>query len=270
MKTIMLPIHEDDDAEARMRAALDLARAHGAHLRCLQVTPFNAYIASDAFGGVFVLPGLIDAVNREMERLRADTEARLVREDISWSYEHCEGDPAAAIVDRSPLADLIILSPALRQAHPGDALPLAGDVAIHARTPVLTVPPSVTGFDVATRALVAWNGSPEAASALKAALPMLRLASAVVIATVAEADRDSSPPVDACEYLSRHGLKAETEAVAPGRGTIADALLAARDHCDAGYVVMGAYGHTRLREFILGGTTRQMLRDCPVPILMAH
>jgi nucleotide-binding universal stress UspA family protein len=270
MKTILLPIHDDAGAEARLQVALDLARAHSAHLSCLQVTPLTAYVASDSFGGVFVMPDLIDAVSAHEAKLRADTEARLGREDVAWSYEHGDGDPAATIVDRSSLADLIVLSAALREPRPSDPLPLAGDVAIHARTPVCVVPATASGLDVAGKALVAWNGSAEAAAALKAALPMLRLATSVVIATVAEPSEDSLPPLDAAEYLSRHGVKAELLPLERGRGSIADTLLAARDRAGAAYVVMGAYGHSRMREFILGGVTREMLRGSPTPLFLAH
>lgn len=270
MKTILLPIHADDGAEARLQVALDLARAHGAHLACLQVTPLNAYVALDAFGGAYVLPDLVDVVNKQEAELRATTEARLAREDVSWSYEHGDGDPAATIVDRSSLADLIILSPALREPRPTDPLPLAGDVAIHARTPVCVVPTAARSFDVGGKAFVAWNGSAEAAAALKAALPMLRLAGSVVIATVAEPSEDMLPPLEACEYLSRHGVKAELLAIERGRGSIADALLAARERVAASYVVMGAYGHSRMREFVLGGATREMLRGSPTPLFLAH
>lgn len=269
MKTILLPIHEDDGANARMQAALDIARAHGAHLNCLQITPLTAYVVTDSFGGVFVMPDLIDVINKQEAKLRTETEAQLAREDVPWNYEHCDGDPAATIVDRSSLADLIVLSPALREPHPSDPMPLAGDVSIHARTPVLVVPASAKGFDVTAKAFVAWNGSPEAAHALKAALPMLRLASSVVIATVAEPNDEYLPPLAACEYLSRHGVKAELLAVEP-RGSTGDALLAARDRIGAGYVVMGAYGHSRMRELVLGGVTRQMLRQSPVPMFLAH
>jgi nucleotide-binding universal stress UspA family protein len=270
MKTILLPIHEDDGSEARLQVALDLARADGAHLDCLQVTPFNAYVASDMLGGVFVLPDLIDAVNEQVSKLRSATEARLSREDVSWSYGHLDGDPALTIVDRSTLADLIILSPALREPKPGQPLPIAGDVAIHARTPVMVVPMAARGFDVSARAMVAWNGSPEAANALKAALPLLRRASAVDIVTIDEGDADTLPPTDACEYLARHGIKSQLSDVALQGRSVADALLAERERSGAGYIVMGAYGHSRFRELVLGGVTREMLRRCSVPILLAH
>ncbi len=270
MKTILLPVHADDGSEARLQVALDIARAGGAHLDCLQVTPFNAYVAADIFGGVFALPGVLDAVNKQVAAARAGTEARLAREDVRWSYRHFDGDPARTTVDQSLLADLIILSPALREPLPDESVSVAGDIAIHARSPVLVVPASATGFDVAAPAMIAWNGSPEAANALKAALPLLRFASAVVVATVTEAEAASLPSTEAAEYLSRYGIKAELREVRPGRAGIAGALLAEAERSGAGYVVMGAYGHSRFRELILGGVTRDMLRNSRVPLLLAH
>lgn len=92
----------------------------------------------------------------------------------------------------------------------------------------------------------------------------------MVIATVEEPHSGFLPPLDACEYLSRHGVKAELLAIERGKASTADALLTARDRTGAGYVVMGAYGHSRMREFVLGGVTREMLRGSPVPMFLAH
>lgn len=270
MKTILLPIHEDSGAEARLQVALDLVRAHSGHLDCLQITPLNAYVVADAFGGVFVLPSLIDVVNEQVDKLRTETKARLAREDVSWDYRHCDGDPAITIVDASTLSDLIVLSPALRQPGPSEPLPIAGDVAVHARTPVLTVPTSATRFDPAGRVMIAWNGSAEAANAVKAAVPLLKQASAVEIVTIDEGDADTLPPTDACEYLARFGMKPHLRDVSLEGRSVADALLAERERLGAGLVVMGAYGHSRVRELVLGGATRAMLSRCPVPILLTH
>lgn len=270
MKTILLHIHDDTAGEARLQAALDLARAHYGHLICVQVTPMTAYVATTEFGGVFVLNDVVDAVRKMEDRLRAETEARLARENISWSYEHYDGEPAATLVARAGLADVVVLSRCLRQPDIGAPEPLAGDVAVHASTPVLAVPPDSNGFDARGRALVAWNGSTEAANALKGALPMLRQASAINIVTLTQ-DRDRFfPAIDACEYLSRHGLKSELHEVARDGRATGEALIQALAGIGGDYVVMGAYGHSRAREFLLGGVTRHMLAHCPVPMLLAH
>lgn len=269
MKTILLPIHADDAFESRMQVALDLARTFDGHLNCLQITPLTAYVATDSFGGVYVLNDVIDAVQKHEDELRERTEARLARENVPWSYEHLDGDPATTIVARSRLADIVVVSRALREPKPGEPQPLAADVAIHARTPVLAVPAGMKGFIPSGTALVAWNGSPEAAYALKCSLPLLKLASEIHVVTIAEAFGDLIPAREAGEYLSRHGLKAEIHDVDRDE-SVGETLLAALEEIGGDYVIMGAYGHSRARELVFGGVTRRMLKDCPVPLVLAH
>jgi nucleotide-binding universal stress UspA family protein len=271
MKTILLYVHDDAGGEARLQAALDLARAHDGHVTCLQATPLAAYVAGDFFGGAYVMPDLLDAVNEHERKLRAGIEARLSRENVSWSYEHADGQPAATIVARAGLADVVVLSRCVRLPKPNQPEPLAGDVAVHASTPVLAVPPDAKGFDACGAAVVAWNGGVEAANALKAAMPMLRQATAINVVTVGEEDEDGAfPATDACEYLARYGLKPELHEVVRHGRPVGDRLLDTLDAIGGDYLVMGAYGHSRAREFVLGGVTRRMLADCPVPLLLAH
>ena len=117
--------------------------------------------------------------------------------------------------------------------------------------------------------MVAWDGSLESSHALRLTLPMLAPAAAVHVVTVTESHTEF-PATDACHYLARHGIEAELhEWSREGRSTAA-ALLAAASNLSASYIVMGAYGHTRLREAVLGGATRDMLQTSPFPLLMAH
>ena len=117
--------------------------------------------------------------------------------------------------------------------------------------------------------MIAWDGSLEASHALRMTLPMLLRASAVHVVTVTEGHREF-PATDAARYLARHGIEAELHGwPAEGRST-AEALNTAADRLSAAYAVMGAYGHTRLREAVLGGATRDMLHEAGVPLLMAH
>ena len=270
MKTILLYVHDDAGAEARLQAALDLARSQSGHIACLQVTPLDLYVANDIFGGVFVMPDLIDKVNEQAAKLRSDTEARLTREGVSWSYEHCDGPPAAVIVSRASLADVVVLSRSARLPKGNEPDPLAGEVALHVSTPVLAVPPDAKSFDPCGTAVVAWNGSVEAANALKAALPMLRQADTIKMVTIREDDDPTFPATDGCEYLARHGLKAELHEVPRHDRSVGDRLLQSIADLGADYVVLGAFGHSRAREFVLGGVTRRMLTESPVPLVLAH
>src|SRR3546814_9870502 len=151
----------------------------------------------------------------------------------------------------------------------GAPLPIAADVAVHARAPVLAVPPELKSFDCCGRALIAWNGSYEAAHALRSAITLLQQAQEVNIVTVDE-DADSFPATSASEYLSRHGIASELHEWQRNDRTVEDTLIQAIRGLDASYLIMGAYGRSRLRETLFGGVTKCMMSEAPVHLLCTH
>lgn len=173
------------------------------------------------------------------------------------------------MADRSRLSDLIVLSLPETGVGYGGPLSMVGDVALHVRAPVLAIPQRVRGFDCMAPAVVAWNGALEAAHALRLTLAMLRKASSVKILTVTD-DKTEFPATDACRYLARHGIESELHEWPSASRSISEALLDAARTLGGAYVVMGAYGRSRLRKSILGGTTREMLHNGGLPLLLAH
>jgi nucleotide-binding universal stress UspA family protein len=268
MKSILLYANEDEGQSARLQTALDLARAHDGRLACIQVTPYSDFVVVDSFGGAYAIPELIEELNSRREACRERLEARLRDEGVGWSWIEADGDAGQALVDHARLADVIVLNLPGRDAG-RDAMRLASDTIVHARTPVLAAPAASRSFDSFGPALVAWNGSPESCNALRAALPMLKLASAVHLATVEEEASDF-PATQGCEYLSLHGVAAELHALRPERRDVAEVIADEAARLGAAYVVMGGYGHSRFREAVLGGTSRAMLRQDKVPLLMGH
>lgn len=271
MTTILLHVQADDGQEARLQSALDLARAFEGHLICAQVTPFDSFVAGDPFGGIYAFTDVLESVREQEVAERERIEAQLAREGVSWTWLQVDGNPATLLIDQSKLADFVILSRSVADPHSVSrhALALAGDIALHARAPIVAVSPHCRGFDVADAAAIAWNGSFEAANALKAALPLLKLASKVHLIELVQ-DADRFPATDAAAYLSRHGISAEIHQRALGTEDVASALCGAVQLLRARYLVMGAYGHSRLREAVLGGATRHMLESSPVPLVMTH
>lgn len=267
MKTVLLYANLDKGLEGRLQAALDVARAFEAHITCVQVTPYDAFIMGDAFGGVYAMPSVLEEVRKTEEAHRARIDERLQREGVSWDWLRYDGAPAQVLFDRARLADLIVLN--LASDPYLDGLSLVADVALHARAPVLAVPTAVRPLDCVGPALVAWDGRVEAAHALRLALPLLAKASNVRIVTVAD-DVTEFPATDAARYLSRHGIEPEIHQWPRNGRSTAAALIDAAATLNAGYIVMGAYGQSRLREALLGGATREMLRSSPVPLLLAH
>jgi nucleotide-binding universal stress UspA family protein len=138
--------------------------------------------------------------------------------------------------------------------------------------PILVVPADYQGGMRLDRVLVCWNGGRNAARATANSIPFLRRANAVEIVTVgteASAAAETSA-ADLSRHLGRHGIKAEVKRIEPGNRKVSAAILNYAAASGAGMLVMGGYGHSRLREFILGGTTRGVLAAMTVPTLMSH
>src|SRR5688572_23207733 len=116
-KSILVHLQSDGTVDSRLETALSLARACSAHLECLHVTPIEAYVAFDSFGGVFVMNDVIKALDEEEARLRAAIEAKLSNEDVSWSYAQTTGNVAGQLVSHAALADLLVVG---REPHKSD------------------------------------------------------------------------------------------------------------------------------------------------------
>jgi nucleotide-binding universal stress UspA family protein len=146
--------------------------------------------------------------------------------------------------------------------------PALEEIAIGSRCPVLALPKGVPMFAFDRPVLLAWDGGHESAAAMRAAVPLLALASAVHILTVREKE-DTFPAQDAACYLSRHDIHAEVHAI-ERNGTIAATIAETARELDAGLIVMGLFGKSRLRELLLGGVSRELLDKSLVPLLLAH
>jgi nucleotide-binding universal stress UspA family protein len=140
--------------------------------------------------------------------------------------------------------------------------------------PVLITPYAGKFNSVGTRALIGWNASPQAARAVHDALPLLTHASSVTVlvidAATGEAVHGEEPGADIAKLLARHGLEVTLHRVAGGGLSPGDVLLNEAAELNADLIVMGGYGHSRLREMVLGGATRTLLRQMTAPVLMSH
>jgi nucleotide-binding universal stress UspA family protein len=269
MQSILLHIYQDDGLEGRLQAALDLARAFNGHITCLHATPLEDYLAIDPLVAA-ELPEEFSGKMRDLRvKLQARIEERLQREGASWDWVHIDDLMSSALIRASVLSDIVVLSlagPALLKDEPR---PLAAKISTRAPAPVLAVPIGLQRLKLERPAVIAWNGSPEAAIALKAALPLLRLVSDVKLLEVEE-DPSRYPRDLAARYLAKHGLEAEIMQHRPIDGDIAETIRRAALALDAAFIVMGAFGHSRLREWLLGGVTRSLIQESPVPLLLGH
>lgn len=272
MKSVLVQINRDTGLEARFQAALDIVRHFEGHLSCLQIAQVEAFAALDPYGVGHMLSETISVLREAEETERKAAETRLRNEGVSWDWINETGDPARMIADHSWLADLVVVSSPAKEWLPRlDSPPTAAEVLVRSRAPVLVVPEESRGVDCTAPVAIAWNGSPESCAAIRAALPLLRHAKAVYLinAALPESEYDL-PPTEAATYLSRHGVTCELVELHPGHAPVTDSVLEAAEVRKAGLLLMGAYGHSRLRENILGGVTRGMLQKARLPLLLAH
>lgn len=284
-KTILVHLDDGPQASARVRLGISLARRFGAHLIGAAPTGVSRQLALN-------LPPDDDEpslalhlafVRERAQKALAAFEARLEANGYgAWSALRVDDEAGAGISLHARTADLAVVSQTDRQ-HASSLLgaDFAADVVMNAGRPVLLLPCASEATAPGKRVLVSWNGGKEAARAMAAALPFLQGAEAVTVA-VFNSGGDSRTLADAAAadplpWLARHGVKATlaTHAVQARRGpqrrhAVGEALLGVAAGLDADLLVMGAYGHSRFRETILGGVTRTVFDTMHLPVLMAH
>jgi nucleotide-binding universal stress UspA family protein len=213
----------------------------------------------DPMGGSYVASDALKQAMTDDDTNAAELEARLQREDVPFDVIRSEAEPVDALGRAARLADVVILS------RSGG---LSGDVAMLSRTPVLALPDDKPMSVPLCKACIAWDGGDEAAMALRAAISLLATCDKVEVVAVAD-HPGNFPPTQALRYLSRHGVTAELNEVTR-RGSIEETLAVAAANADV--LVMGAYGHSRVREFLFGGVTRFFLEEMEnsPPLFMAH
>lgn len=261
MRSILIHGGRDSGMAARLESALSIARATDGHLTVVVDTPFEAYTALDASGAAYIAREALAAAIAEDDALAAQFTAQLTREDVPFDVVRYEMTPLEALSNCARLCDLIVVS------REGD---LAGAIAVGTRCPVLAVQAGQALRFPVERACIAWNGSDEAAIALRCATQLLAGTSEIHVLTVETREASEFPATEALRYLSRHGLAAELHELKRGN-SIEETLAATTGALDADLLVMGAFGHSRLREFLFGGVTRYFLgeKEAP-PLLLAH
>ncbi|CAA2160086.1 hypothetical protein MBRA_05252 [Methylobacterium brachiatum] len=188
--------------------------------------------------------------------------------DIRTGWRQAEDGPEAFLVRQTRGADLTVVGRDDPGAAPGAMVPDPGMVLMEAGRPVLVVPPDVDRLDAA-RIVIAWKDAPEARRAVSAALPFIGHADKVFVVSVGNEARFEGAE-EVSELLARHGAHVTTNLLDAAAGEFADRILRFARPEDADLVVMGGYGHSRLREWLFGGMTRDMLRTSPLCCLMSH
>jgi nucleotide-binding universal stress UspA family protein len=198
---------------------------------------------------------------------------RARRHGVRAEWRVDEGDVVGAVKLHARYADLTIVGQGLDlKDAPGELAVLPQELALGVGRPVLVVPRYGAFERVGERVLIAWNGSREATRAVHDAIPILKEATRVTVLSI---DPDGepqprTPSADIALHLARHGIAGEAASTSSVDIEVGDVLLSRAADLGADLIVMGAYGHSRVREMVLGGATRHLLQHMTVPVLMSH
>ena len=274
-KTILVHLDAGKVAPARFDVALEIGAQFGAHVAALYALsavpePSAGYEATRI-------------VREAQQRMRAEmlVAARRSYDDClrRSGYEKAEwresrADAVAAVALHARYADLVVIGQQNPEWASGVDKDFERSLPVAAGRPVLVVPYAYEHRPVGRQVLVAWNASREAARAVNDALPFLKRASQVHVVVfdpeVSGAAHGEEPGADVALYLARHGVKVTVARYDVPDSGIGGQLLSRAFDLSADLIVMGAWGHSRLREFLLGGVTRTLLESMTVPVLMSH
>ncbi|CAO3445190.1 universal stress protein [Azospirillum largimobile] len=273
IKTILLHMANDDAHAGRMAVAAALAKQFSAHIQALYVaTPVSMPAGATGRAASYVFMAEATAIAHEnAERIEREVQQALNGLSFDWTVE--EGDHVELLAERASYADLVVVaqSAAVRAGERVSLHNIPDRLPLETATPVLVLPPGQPATAAIGRhVLVAWKNSRESARAVRAAMPFLETAQSVTVLTVEPPGQRSDEAAALVDWLHRHGIAARPQSVIASGGEVGEMILSCCTDQGADLLVMGAYGHSRLRELVLGGATRTVLEELTLPALMTH
>ncbi|WP_116598050.1 universal stress protein [Primorskyibacter marinus] len=276
-KTFLTVLTDDRLAGTTLTHATALAEACDAHLDvlCFGVdrSQTGYYYAG---ASAMIVQETISRATEEAEALAEFARTQLDGRDGRWGVESGVAqlaDITRHVAARARFSDLVVVPRPYGDERGAELEPVVEGALFEGQTPVMVVPDTGTPVPTPKRIVLAWNESAEALNAVRASLPLLQSADIVHVVVIDPPTRGpnrSDPGGMLSQYLSRHGVTAQIDVLSKTMPRVSDVLVRHLRDVDADMMVMGAYGHSRFREAILGGATRNMLENCPVPVFMAH
>ncbi|MGI9387285.1 MAG: universal stress protein [Methyloligellaceae bacterium] len=291
LKDILVHTDNSKNSEIRLEYATRLAQIHEAYLTGLYVSTATKLEKSSSDTVNYVLPDLggrslreyqkkaseVDAMYGEHARFAADAarqrfESKVGGLGLEKDWIRVEGPMIEALTHNARFCDVAVVG----QPGPDSRRRFGETVTDHliltVGHPILVVPTLGADFTVGKRIMIAWDRSPLATRAVHNSRPFMRHADSVHILAI-NLDPESHggvPGSGICEHLARHDIKATPIRVTGVTDAVVDVILSQAKDLDIDLIIMGAYGHSRLRERILGGNTYYLLNNSPIPMLMSH
>lgn len=273
IKSILVHVDNASRSKACLAAALSISDQYDCHVTGI-ANKVPSYMP--AYAAAQVPPEVFTAFDEEQDRMlvKAREEFEEAMKGASWldrsAWEVGENDLATTIADRARYHDLVILRQEAEDRDLGIYEGVPDEVILTAGRPVLVIPYIDPGNNFGKSILIGWSNTRESARAVQDAMPFLKRAEKVHIFSANPREEEEVPGAELARYLSEHGITAEVSRTISNDIDVGDMLL--NDAAESGHdmIVMGGYGHRRIREMILGGVTRHILAHMTVPVLFSH
>ena len=292
IKDVLIHLQGTKTDLAVLTTGLEVARLFNGHMECVHIMPDAASLLAPQVVGPAGTPlfdmGALKLLEEDAKKRAAGARESffqfcsansIVQADtppgpasVSAMWRETNGDPEARLIALTRLHDLVVVAPNAEDASQIGYIDV-GQLILGAGRPVLLAPRSLhtKGINIVA---IAWKNTPEAARAITAAMPILSKAHKIIVFGASEREGSDKETHASCERLANslrwHGMTAESRCVAPARRTVPDAVLQASGEAGADLLVMGGYGHSRLRELIFGGFTRRILQGTELPVFIFH
>jgi nucleotide-binding universal stress UspA family protein len=290
MRKILVSMTGFESDTAALDTAYFVARLFGAHLDCICARPGPGQIVAGAspfeVGGAMNAAELIADLQKENELRARNARQSFDRfckrwdigvaggsapKGVSATWQQITGDEVETTINEARYHDLVVLG------RPAEATALStngiGAVLVGGGRPLL-VAPKISPENLAPTIAIAWKDGPEAARAVTAAAPLLAKAARTIVLTADEGDSETNDRVASAERIAalfrQHGATSEARLVVPGGRTLPGAVIDTAAASGADLLVMGGYGHSRLRELVFGGFTRHVLNESRLPVFLFH
>lgn len=277
IKDIMVICDAGEANDFRVETTLQIAKAFSAHITGLHLTPYpNPEKSSSGFYRVidYLATDQIELTQNTAELLKTKFETKAAELGIPCEWKCIDGIDLQFIIDNARYADFVVLPQGYSRFGEEDPQRIDDYLSIYMGRPTIVVPDIKRVFNLPKIIMIAWDESQEAARAVHDAMPFLEYAEVVQIVSVSDKPEEQKANIiysdDLRKHLSHHGVNAEVINADELPGGTGKTILQSGLEFDADLIVMGAYGETRLKEVVLSGATRFLLKHTTIPLFLSH